>query len=131
MNPAPPGLSIQIMSQDFQSGDFLIFQVEAGYGLLRLLSIDDVDGEKVWHVAAYEDLFLDVDMADSAIAEVRSLKVSQPHLALTTRAFEATQTARMGNLPLTDEELMPLKTWHDSEKSEVSDLSVRLHLGLR
>lgn len=119
------------MSQDFQPGDYLIFQLEAGYGLLRLLAIDDRSDDLIWHVAAYEDLFLDVETADAAITSDRSLKVGSPHLALTTRAFEATQTARMGNQPLDDAELEALREWYASDEGEVSDLSVRLLLGLR
>lgn len=119
------------MSQDFQPGDYLIFQLEAGYGLLRLLAVDDRGEDPIWHVAAYEDLFLDVDTADAAISGGRSFRVSSPHLALTTRAFEATQTARMGNRPLDGSELDPLREWYGSEEGEVSDLSVRLLLGLR
>ncbi|QQS42064.1 MAG: hypothetical protein IPM63_03730 [Acidobacteriota bacterium] len=119
------------MSQDYRAGDFLIFQIEAGYGLLRLLSVDESDEGKIWHVAAYEDLFLDVEIADSAISSGQDLKIGKPHLALTTRAFEATQTARMGNRALEESELEPLKEWHASGDGEVSDLSVRLLLGLR
>lgn len=119
------------MSQDFQAGDFLIFQLEAGYGLLRLLDIDENEDERIWHLIAYEDLFLDVDSADEAIIANRSFKIAKHHLALTNRAFEATQTARMGNLPLEDSELVVLKDWKSSDEKEVSDLSVRLLLGLR
>lgn len=119
------------MSQDFKAGDFLIFQIEAGYGLLRLLAVEETDGEQIWHVAAYDDLFLDVENADSAISSGKPLKIGKPHLALTTRAFEATQTARMGNRPLEDSEVEPLQEWHDSDAGKVSDLSVRLLLGLR
>jgi hypothetical protein len=126
-----PGHKIWIMSQDFQAGDFLIFQIEAGYGLLRLLGVSEEEGDLVWHVAAYDDLFLDVDNADAAISGETSLKIGKPHLALTTRAFEATQTARMGNQPLKEEELGALKDWIESDDRGVSDLSVRLLLGLR
>lgn len=119
------------MSQDFKSGDFLIFQIEAGYGLLRLLEVDDSGTETIWHIAAYEDLFLDVEFADEAISSDRRLKIGKPHLALTTRAFESTQTARMGNEALNDDELRPLEEWKESGSREVSDLSVRLLLGLR
>ncbi len=119
------------MSQDFQAGDYLIFQIEAGYGLLRLLAIEEYNQGKVWHVAAYEDLFLDVDTADAAIMAEDRLSVDKPHIALTTRAFESTQTARMGSRPLGDDELRPLEEWRDSDEREVSDLSVRLLLGLR
>ncbi|HUF03017.1 MAG TPA: hypothetical protein VMM38_02470 [Aridibacter sp.] len=119
------------MSQDYLAGDFLIFQIEAGYALLRLLSVEDTDEGKVWHVAAYDDLFLDVENADAAISDGRPFKLGKPHIALTTRAFEATQTARMGNRALESSELEPLEDWRASDECEVSDLSVRLLLGLR
>ena len=119
------------MSQNFQAGDFLIFQVESGYGLLRILAIDDSSGEKVWHLAAYNELFFDIETADAALLNPESLTVSIPHVALTTRAFEATQTARMTNVPLTDAELKPLEDWRQNAAAEVSDRSIRLMLGLR
>jgi hypothetical protein len=119
------------MSQNFQAGDFLIFQVESGYGLLRILAIDDDAGEKVWHLAAYNELFFDIETADTALLNPENLTVSIPHVALTTRAFEATQTARMTNVPLTDAELKPLENWQQNAAAEVSDRSIRLMLGLR
>jgi len=119
------------MSQKFQAGDYLIFQIESGYGLLRILAIDDAGGEKVWHLAAYNELFLDIETADMALASPQTLSVSVPHVALTNRAFEATQTARMTNIDLNDAELKPLETWKQSETAEISDRSIRLMLGLR
>lgn len=119
------------MSQNFQAGDYLIFQIESGYGLLRILAIDEADGEKVWHLAAYNELFFDVETADAALAAPYTLTLSIPHVALTTRAFEATQTARMTNVPLTEEELVPLELWRYSLTSEISDRSIRLMMGLR
>ena len=117
------------MAQEFQPGDFLIFQLEAGFGLLRFLANSQHDGEKVWHLAAYSDLFFDTDSAEAAIAEPEKLTVSHRHLALTNRAFESTQVARLGNLPLTVAEQNELD---DAIKNaEVSDRSVRLLLGLR
>ena len=118
------------MSQNFQAGDFLIFQVESGYGLLRILAIDAAGGEKVWHLAAYNELFFDIETADTAVADPQTLTISIPHVALTTRAFEATQTARMSNVPLSDAELKPLEDWRQNP-SEVADRSIRLMLGLR
>lgn len=115
------------MSQNFQPGDFLIFQIESGYGLLRVLAID----ETVWHLAAYSDLFLDVEMADAALDSNTSLEISHPHLALTNRAFESTQVARMRNVPLTDGELDAFNEWKQDDGRKVSDRSVRLLLGLR
>jgi hypothetical protein len=124
-------LKIKIMSQNFQPGDFLIFQIEAAFGLLRLLAIDEKDGEKTWHISALEDMFLDIDMADMALQNPSALKISLPHAALTNRAFEATQTSRMVNFPLTDEDLAPLNKWRDNPEREISDRTVRLLLGLR
>jgi hypothetical protein len=119
------------MSQNFQAGDYLIFQVESGYGLLRILAIDEQGGEKVWHLAAYNELFFDIEMADAALGEPRNLTVSIPHVALTNRAFEATQTARMTNVTLTEAELQPLENWRQNDLADVSDRSIRLMLGLR
>ena len=119
------------MSQNFQAGDYLIFQIESGYGLLRILAIDERDGEKVWHLAAYNELFFDIETADAALANPYTLTVNIPHVALTTRAFEATQTARMTNVPLTGAELKPLEDWRQNSGAEASDRSIRLMLGLR
>lgn len=118
------------MSQNFQAGDYLIFQIESGYGLLRILAIEKTNGEKIWHLAAYNELFLDSDAADAAIENSESLTVSRRHVALTNRAFESTQTARMENKPLTESELQPFYDWKNTD-GEISDRSVRLMLGLR
>ncbi len=119
------------MSQNFQAGDFLIFQIESGYGLLRILAIDESENGTVWHLAAYNEMFLDIEMADAALVNYQSLTISYPHLALTNRAFESTQVARMKNEPLSDEELKNLRDWETNPQRRVSDLSVRLLLGLR
>lgn len=119
------------MSQNFQPGDFLIFQIESGYGLLRVLTIDERADGTIWHLAAYSDLFLDVEMADAALDSDQALKISHPHLALTNRAFESTQVARMRNVPLADSDLDALNNWKQDGASEASDRSVRLLLGLR
>lgn len=119
------------MSQNFQSGDFLIFQIESAYGLLRILAIDETAEDKVWHLAAYNEMFLDIEMADAALENPSDLTFSYPHLALTNRAFESTQVARMKNEPLNENELKVYEEWKTSENHEVSDLSVRLLLGLR
>jgi hypothetical protein len=119
------------MSQDLRPGDFLVFQLESGFGLLRLLAKTGSSGDVVWHLEAYEDLFFDVDSAEAATANKPGLTVSHPHLALTNRAFESTQVARIANTPLTDEETQRLESWQNGSDSEVSDRSVRLMLGLR
>jgi len=118
------------VSQNFQAGDFLIFQIESGYGLLRILAIDEAESGTVWHLAAYNEMFMDIDMADAAIKNYGSLTINYPHLALTNRAFESTQVAKMNNAPLSENELKPFEEWRTSD-GKVSDLSVRLLLGLR
>lgn len=118
------------MSQNFQAGDFLIFQIESGYGLLRILALDVTADETVWHLAAYNELFMDIEMADSALENSSNLTISIPHVALTNRAFLSTQTARMKNEPLTGNDLKPLENWR-AAGGEISDRSIRLMLGLR
>lgn len=119
------------MSQNFQSGDFLLFQIESGYGLLRILAIDGTENETIWHLASYNEMFLDIDMADAALENPLSLTINYPHLALTKRAFESTQVARMKNEPLTETDLKGYRAWQNNPSHTVSDLSVRLLLGLR
>jgi len=119
------------MLQDFQAGDFLIFQLEAAFALLRVLDVAETDGEIVWHVAVYRDLFLDSETADTAIDNAENLVIEIPHAALTTRAFESTQVGKMRNVSLTGYELTSYEAWQDSSDRHISDRSVRLLLGLR
>lgn len=119
------------MANRFKAGDVLIFQLESGFGLLKILAIDEAGDETVWHLAAYEDLFLDPESADLALESVENLRIGTKHLALTNRAFESTQTSRMTNLPLTDEELAQVAAWRENSNRQISDVSVRLLLGLR
>lgn len=114
------------MPQEFEPGDFLVFQLEAGYGLLRVLGSEGDDGNKVWHLAAYRDLFLDVDSAEDAVNNAQ-LTVELPHVALTNRAFESTQVARLTNSPLDN----ALGSWNADNSAPVQDRSIRLLLGLR
>jgi hypothetical protein len=114
------------MANGFQAGDFLIFQIESGFGLMRILDIgQDANGENIWHISAYSELFPDVDFAEIAIQN--GLTVSVPHVALTNRAFESTQVSKMENKPLNSNELTAYENWN----GEVSDRSIRLILGLR
>lgn len=106
-------------------GDDLIFQLESGFGLLRILAVED----GVWHLLAYDDFFPDVESAEAALAR-GPLPVRQAHMALTNRAFERTPTAKLGNRPVTDDELAGYRDWLDSER-EVSDRSALLMLGIR
>lgn len=118
--------------QNFQAGDDLIFQIESGYGLMRILAIDEIgSGERIWHLAAFNELFPDVEFADAALENAASLTLNNPHFAITQRAFESTQVARMGNRPLSDEEKQRVENWRQNPNREVSDRSARLMLGLR
>lgn len=119
------------MLQDFKPGDFLIFQLESGFALLRILAIEENGDDTVWHVAGYNEFFPDIDTADAALENPNGLTIRDPHIALTNRAFESTQVARMKNVPLNDEELKPFEEWKNSTERKVSDRSVRLMLGLR
>lgn len=119
------------MSQNFEAGDFLIFQIESGYGLLRVLEVEESADRTIWHIAAYNDFFLDVETADTALGNPSLLSISHPHLALTNRAFESTQVARMKSEPLKESDLVAFEDWKQEPDHEISDRSVRLMLGLR
>src|SRR5213594_3200156 len=110
------------MSHQFQPGDDLIFQLESGYGLLRLLAVEGKGADTVWHLMAYDDFFPDVESAETALAGNRPLPVRKAHLALTNRAFERTPTARLGNRSVTDDELVEYQAWLNSDR-HVSDRS--------
>ena len=125
------GTGETVMAQSFVPGDDLIFQLESGYGLLRVLAVERRDaGETIWHLLAYEELFPDVEAAERALAAAEQLHVRAPHLPLTEHAFEKTQTARLGNRPVTTEELAPYRAWA-ARGGEVFDRSALLLLGLR
>lgn len=115
------------MEQGLQPGDFLVFQLEAGFALLRLLAVDEGG---TWHVAAYSDFFPSVDAAERAVGR-GDLRVSEPHIALTQRAFDSTQVARVTHGPLTGQDLAALDAWRSRGDRNVSDRSIRLMLGLR
>ena len=120
------------MAREFKAGDVLIFQLESGFGLLKVLAIDESEtGETVWHLAAFEDLYLDSEMADNALQNVDSLRFSEKHLALTNRAFESTPTARMGNYGVAETESELIAAWRENPNRKILDTSIRLLLGLR
>ncbi len=118
------------MSNPFNPGDDLIFQLESGFGLLRVLAVEGEGSETVWHLLAYDDFFPDVESAERALAGVKTLPVRKAHMALTNRAFERTPTARLGNRSVTDNELDAYRAWLNSDRS-VSDRSALLMLGIR
>jgi hypothetical protein len=118
------------MSQTFAAGDDLVFQLESGFGLLRVIAIDECEADTTWHLMAYEELFPDVESAESALADPVSLHIRKDHMALTARAFERTPAARLGNRPVTDSERAVYQEWVESD-GKVSDRSALLMLGLR
>jgi hypothetical protein len=118
------------MSGHFAPGDDLIFQLESGYGLLRVIAVDEREGKRVWHLTAYEELFGDVESAERALNSPEGLHLRKKHMALTERAFERTPAARIGNRPVTGSELAMYEDWSRSG-GQVSDRSALLMLGLR
>jgi len=114
----------------FAPGDDLIFQLESGFGLLRVLAVEGEGAATVWHLLAYDDFFPDVEAAEAALAGPAPLPVRKAHMALTDRAFERTPAARLGNRPVTDAELIAYRNWLDSDR-QVSDRSALLMLGIR
>lgn len=114
----------------FAPGDDLVFQLESGLGLLRVIAVEGEGAETVWHLLAYDNFFPDVEAAERALTEPASLKIRNAHMALTDRAFERTPAARLGNRVVNDEELAAYKEWLSSER-KVSDRSALLLLGIR
>ncbi len=118
------------MSQAFQAGDFLIFQIESGYGLLKLLAIDGDSGARIWHLRAFNELYADIESAELGLQDPSALTVAIEHAALTDRAFEATQTSRLTAGDLSPDEIEIVEGWR-REMISPSDRSIRLLLGLR
>ena len=118
------------MSNPFNPGDDLIFQLESGFGLLRLLAVEGVGADATWHLLAYDEFFPDVESGEAALARDTPLPVRKPHMALTNRAFERTPAARLGNRPVTEDELGAYRDFLNSDRV-VSDRSALLMLGIR
>ncbi len=118
------------MNQKFAPGDDLLFQLESGFGLLRVIAVEEREGKTTWHLMAYEELFPDVESAERALTEPASLHVRNRHMALTDRAFERTPAARLGNRPVTGQERREYEKWIE-RGAEISDRSALLMLGLR
>jgi hypothetical protein len=119
------------MAREFQAGDNLIFQLESGFGLLRVLGAEESESGLIWHLSAYEDLFLDTETAEAALRNPAALRVSIPHIAMTNRAFERTPTARLNNHPLSAEETKRIADWKQNPQAEAVDRSALQMLGLR
>ena len=118
------------MSNPFNPGDDLIFQLESGFGLLRVLAVEGEGAGATWHLLAYDEFFPDVESAEAALARETPLPVRKAHMALTSRAFERTPAARLGNRPVTDDELVDYNEWLTGDGT-VSDRSALLMLGIR
>lgn len=114
----------------FHPGDDLVFQLESGFGVLRVLAVEGEGSDAIWHLLAYDEFFPDVETAENALAGASPLPVRKAHMALTNRAFERTPAARLGNRPVTDDELNEYRNWLNSERY-VSDRSALLMLGIR
>lgn len=119
------------MAHQFAPGDYLIFQLESGLGLLRILAIGGEGADTVWHLLAYEEFFPSVEAAEAALKTPGSLSIRNPHMAMTDRAFERTPAARLGNRSVNEEELAGYRQWQQSENRKVSDRSALLLLGIR
>lgn len=119
------------MTHPFAPGDNLVFQLESGYGLLRVLAVEGQGDATIWHLLAYEDLFGSVESAESALKDSGSLGIRAAHLALTNRAFERTPAAKLSNEPVSDSELGGYREWQSSPDRHVNDRSALLMLGLR
>ena len=117
------------MSHAFTPGDDLVFQLESGFGLLRLLAVEGEGPDTIWHLMAYDEFFPDVESAESALSS-RTLPIRTAHMALTNRAFERTPSARIGNRPITEDELHAYRSWLNSDR-RVHDRSALLMLGVR
>lgn len=119
------------MSQPFVAGDNLVFQLESGFGLVRVLAVDGDGVEAIWHLLTYEDLFPDIESAELALMTPERLQVGYPHLALTDRAFERTPTAKLSHHPVTENELAAYQRWRESTEAGVFDRSLLQLLGMR
>ena len=119
------------MALPFEPGDDLVFQLESGFGLLRVLAVEERDGGRVWHLLAYEEFFPDVETAEAALQTGAPLEVRAAHLPLTDHAFGKTPAARLCNRPVAEAELAAYRAWNAAGGGEVFDRSALLMLGLR
>jgi hypothetical protein len=115
---------------EFAAGDNLIFQLESGYGLLRVLAVEGDGPEAIWHLLAYDEFFPDIENAENRLAQTEPLPIRKAHMALTNRAFERTPVAKLGNHPVSSDELSAVDDWKASDGT-VNDRSALLMLGIR
>jgi hypothetical protein len=84
------------MAEGFAPGDDLVFQLESGFGLLRVLAVDGEGANRVWHLLVYDEFFPDVETAEAALGDESSASAQTSH-GTHRRAFERTPAARLGN----------------------------------
>jgi hypothetical protein len=118
------------MSLGFAAGDDLVFQVESGFGLVRVLATEGAGEAAVWHILVYENFYPDVETAEAALDGGAALAVRSPHIAFTEHAFAKTPAARLGNRPITAEELKALEDWREA-RGAVHDRSLLQMIGMR
>lgn len=118
------------MALEFEAGDDLVFQVESGFGVLRVLAREGEGDERVWHLLVYEEFYPDVESAEAALSSGHEMAARLPHVAITEHAFEKTPAARLGNRPVNERELAALESWR-VEGGDIHDRSVLLMLGMR
>ncbi len=118
------------MALSYAAGDDLVFQMESGFGLMRVLGSEGAGRDVVWHVRVYYEFYPDVETAEAALAAGHALAVREPHLALTEHAFEKTPAARLASRPVSEEESEAVARWR-REGGEVHDRSLLLMLGMR
>ena len=118
------------MTLPFKPGDNLVFQLESGFGLLRVIARDERGGETIWHIAVFEDFYPDVETAEDALKNIATLSLRVPHLAFSNYALEKTPAAQLSNTPVGDAELLAYRLWQE-QGGEVSNRSVLLMLGFR
>lgn len=119
------------MSESFIPGDDLVFQLESGFGLVRVLAVNGAGPDRVWHLLTYEELFPDIESAEQALKHSETLHVAHEHLPLTERAFERTPAAKLLHRPITQHELSGFVRWQQDPNGEVFDRSLLQLLGMR
>src|SRR5438874_11442694 len=92
------------MAENFVSGDDLVFQLESGFGLLRVIAVEEREGQRIWHLLAYEEVFPDIESAERALRRPGLREIRKAHMAVAQGALERTPAARLGNRTGTDAE---------------------------
>jgi hypothetical protein len=116
---------------NIEAGDVFIFQLESGYGIKKVLATDIDGDDAVVHMRLFQDLFFSVEVAEQLSRIPSMLTVSVPHVALTERAFLSTQSSKISNVPLSEEEKRLVESWRNKADRRTEDRSIRLLLGLR